>query len=219
MAKGKTNKKSKPVKTVASRVVRLDHYLPSELQSHPLNWRTHGDDQKGAMDGLLRENGFVKPADVYIPQATDKLVTEGIVVGGELRKLKADVPCVMDGHLRRERVPADFKIPCNVTDLNEAEALKYLATADPLSAMADQSDENLVAVLGLIDSDDRYVQAMLSELVQLDGSEGGDEEEEDDEPGATDKYQIVINCASEEQQREMVAELTERGLDFRALVA
>lgn len=205
----------KPVLTIRDRVVALERRLPRELQHHPLNWRVHTDAQKGALDAVFREVGFVKPVDVYVPQAGDRLVVEGVIVGGTLRKLVPGVPAVMDGNLRLDRVPAEHPLACNVTDLTEVEAIQYLATADPLSALAEQDNEALAAVLGMFSSDDHYLQAMLGDLYQIPDEDDGPEAD----TSSTDGYQIVITCTDEDAQRELVAEFAGRGLNFRTLVA
>jgi hypothetical protein len=197
----------KPTPVVArNRVIELRYARASEVQTHPLNWRVHGKHQRKVMRGLFKELGNVKPVDVYIPREGDRLVTEG--------RLKADVPCLMDGHLRKEELPSDFMLALNVTDLTEAEALKYLATCDPTSALAEQDDAKFAEVLSQIDSEDGAVMKMLGDL--YDVPEGGDDTSGDDVP---ENYQILIECESEEQQRELLERFAEEGVKCRSMIS
>lgn len=210
--------KPKRQKAVQNRVVGLRKVLAGDLeaiQDHPLNWREHGDDQKRTMDDLLGEVGFIKPVDVYLPKPEDTFVTAGVMVGGQLVRLKAGVPCIMDGHLRRERLPADFELTLNVTDLDQSEALKYLATCDPLAGLAGQDDERLVEVLSMVDSDSAAVQKMLADIADIDTSTG----EENDGDAPDGKFQILITCRDEDEQRALVEELIGRGVEHKALLA
>jgi len=211
---GMSKYKPKRAKSVRNRIVEERAVRKDGLQDHPRNWRTHDDTQKRTMDDLFSRLGNVKRLDVYIPKPTDSFVTEGLVVDGVRVYLRAGVPCIMDGHLRRDRLPEDFDIPINVTDLGQEEALLYLATCDPLAALAGQDDERLTATLAEIDSDSAAVQAMLSDLLDLGGEDDGDEGE--DQGGKT--FQILVTCAGEEQQRELIEEFLTRGIDHKALL-
>jgi hypothetical protein len=194
--------------TVRDRVVELRKCKPSEVQDHPMNWRVHEAAQHSAMRDLFREVGYVKPVDVYIPQPGDPLVVAG--------KLKPLVPCLMDGHLRKADVPEDFELSLNVTDLNEAEALKYLATCDPLAALAGQDDDKLMELLANVDSDSAAVQRMLGDLVDVGDGDGEEDEEAD---GGGEQFQILITCEGEDQQRTLIEELVQRGIQHKAMLA
>lgn len=199
------------------RVVRMERRPAGEVQEHPLNWRVHGKDQTAVLGDLMGEIGYTTPVNCYVPRAGDRLVDEGVLVNGTLRKLTAGVPCMYDGHLRRTSVPADFEIPCNVTDLTEEEALKALATADPVSAMAAQDDHKLMEVLSQIDSESAAIQKMLADLVDV--PEGGGDEDNSgggEQPGS---FQILVTCSGEEQQRELIEEFLGRGVEHKALLA
>jgi len=82
---------------------------------NPRNWRKHPTSQADALRGALSEIGY---ADALIAYETP---------GGLM---------LIDGHLRAETTP-DMEVPVLITDLDEEEANKLLATLDPLSAMAE----------------------------------------------------------------------------------
>jgi ParB-like chromosome segregation protein Spo0J len=109
-----------------SRIVGYGSVDPHELTANPRNWRTHPDNQRDALNGVLDEVGWV--AEVLVNQRT------GFVVDGHLRVASA----VAHG---------EVSVPVRYVDLDEAEERLVLATLDPLSALATRSDEQLTALL------------------------------------------------------------------------
>ncbi len=108
------------------RVVGLRRVKASDLVPHPENWRRHEQGQQQALRAMLGEIGFA-----------------GVVLAREMADGKLQV---IDGHLR-QKVAEDEEIPVIVTDLNEDEARKLLATYDPLGAMAETDIEALKSLL------------------------------------------------------------------------
>jgi DNA modification methylase len=109
-----------------SRIVGYGSVDPRELTANPRNWRTHPDNQRDALHGVLDEVGWV--AEVLVNQRT------GFVVDGHLRVASA----VAHG---------EASVPVRYIDLDEAEERLVLATLDPLSALATRSDDQLTALL------------------------------------------------------------------------
>ena len=97
------------------RIKELRRVKAAQLKPHPLNWRTHGPQQRAAMSGVLAEIGY---ADALLARELDD---------GSLE--------LIDGHLRAEITPDD-EVPVLVLDVTAAEAAKLLATLDPLAALA-----------------------------------------------------------------------------------
>ena len=98
-----------------NRIKELRYVKASELAPDPRNPRRHPAAQRAALQAMLVDVGI---ADAVIARET----SGGLVL--------------IDGHLRADLDP-DQILPVLVTDLDEAEAGKVLATLDPLSAMAD----------------------------------------------------------------------------------
>ena len=98
-----------------NRIKELRYVKASELAPDPRNPRCHPAAQRAALQSMLVDVGI---ADAVIARET----SAGLVL--------------IDGHLRADLDP-DQILPVLVTDLDEAEAGKVLATLDPLAAMAD----------------------------------------------------------------------------------
>src|ERR1700742_1469835 len=70
---------------------------------------------------------------------------------------------LIDGHLRAETTP-DALVPVLVLDVDQAEALKLLATYDPLSALAETNQAALEGVLSDVETDSEALRQLLAGL-------------------------------------------------------
>lgn len=145
------------------RIKELRRVKASELQGHPKNWRTHPEDQKAALGGILTEVGFV-----------DAVMARELP-GGKLQ--------IIDGHLRAELDP-DFEVPVLIVDLDDAETAKVLATFDPLGAMAEANKDLLDSLLKDFTTQSNDVLSMLEDLAKEHGCNYGSAAsvDEDDVP-------------------------------------
>ena len=108
-----------------NRIKELRFVKASELAPDPRNPRRHPAAQRAALQSMLAEVGI---ADAVIARET----SGGLVL--------------IDGHLRADLDPEQL-LPVLVTDLDEAEAGKVLATLDPLAAMADVDNDALARLI------------------------------------------------------------------------
>src|SRR5262245_45641855 len=113
------------------RIKELRRVPARELRSNPKNWRTHPEDQRHALRGILAEVGI---ADALLARETP----DGLVL--------------IDGHARAEEAP-DALWPVLVLDVTEEEADKLLASLDPLAALAEADEVKLAALLAEIDAE------------------------------------------------------------------
>lgn len=130
------------------RNIGLQRVRVADLEDAPLNFRTHPEAQQEALQGVVKEIGFYGYPDVY-------LTSEGKVR-------------LCDGHLRKvmllEHYGADTEIDVNVTDFSEQEALKAMATKDPLAAMAETNAAVLEELLANLEVENEAMQAMLATM-------------------------------------------------------
>lgn len=124
---------------IRDRIKEFRRVPASELRPNPKNWRTHPDEQRSALLGVLDEVGL---ADACIARELDDGTLE-----------------LVDGHLRAEAAP-DATLPVLILDVNEAEADKILATLDPLSSMAGSDADRLAELLGTLTTESEAVQRL-----------------------------------------------------------
>src|SRR4051795_1571083 len=111
--------------TIRDRIKDFRRVPASSLRPAPDNWRTHPPAQRDELKGLLAEIGYA---------------------GASLcRELPDGSLELIDGHLRAEEMGGQ-DVPVLVTDLDEAEAKKLLATFDPLGGMAAADPASLDAL-------------------------------------------------------------------------
>lgn len=184
-----------------------------DLKGAPWNWRRHPEAQRAALAGSLAELGFFDPLDVReLPDGSLELI---------------------DGHLRRDLIGAavgpDTLIPCVVTDFTEEEAKKANLLKDPLAAMAQADAGALEALLSEVSVGSEALQGMLDDLAKQAGilPDGGEEGGEDDDKPTPDtspqlggmEYRVVVDCADEAQQGELIARLEAEGFACRPLMS
>jgi DNA modification methylase len=140
MARAKAPARAAPWR---NRIVGSGEEEPSAIVANPANWRTHGQEQRGALRGALGTVGWVQ--QVVINRRTGHLV---------------------DGHARVEEAVArkDPSVPVLYVDLSLEEEALVLATFDPLGAMAGRDEEKLGELLDGIRVDDEALRRLLGTL-------------------------------------------------------
>jgi len=182
-----------------NRITRYAEVPPDSLLANPRNWRIHPQHQQEALRGVIAEVGYVDPV----------LVQEGTDV-------------VIDGHLRvtlalRDGIPT---IPVAYVDLTDEEAALVLATFDPIASLAVADREQVDALLREVHTDDVAIQHVLSMLAstgdQPTAPAGGH-----DDAGALEhwqsRFEVVVECADEDDQRHVYERLMAEGYRCRIL--
>jgi hypothetical protein len=182
---------------IRDRIKELRRVPARELRPNPKNWRTHPASQQDALRGVLAEIGYA-----------------GALLARELDDGSLEL---IDGHLRAETTP-DLLVPVLVVDLTSAEADKLLATFDPLSQMAGVDPAALESLLSEVQFENSAVQSMLEQvaakgLAELE-NKASDVGREIDVPAL---FQIVVECANEQEQRALYDRLVAEGHKCRVL--
>ena len=141
-----------------NRVKELRFVRIADIVPNPVNWRTHPENQVLALSGVLDEIGI---ADALI----------GIEAEGGKVKL-------LDGHCRLSiysNQPSETEVPVLILDLTEEESRLFLATFDPLAAMAGADTKILSELLDTLAVENQDVQSMLDNLLTDSLIEGGGE--------------------------------------------
>jgi hypothetical protein len=181
---------------IRDRIKDLRRVRADTLRPHPRNWRTHPHSQQDAMRGILAEIGYA-----------DALVA---------RELPDGSLQLLDGHLRAELTP-EALVPVLIVDVNDDEALKLLATLDPLAAMAEADARMLRGLVDEVTTDNEALGALLASLAAENPLPGEIGEAPLDDMTLAASYQIVVQCGDENEQRELFERLTSEGWKCRVL--
>ena len=179
---------------IKDRIKELRRVPASQLIPNPKNWRTHPEKQKNAIQGVLAEIGY---ADALIA-----------------RELPDGSLMLLDGHLRAETTP-NQEVPVLVLDLDEAEADKLLATLDPISAMAGKSDELYADLIAEMETSSAAVRDLLDQTLGI--PEGIESAIPQTEAVIPTIFQIVVDCESEDEQRELYERFRGEGLKCKLI--
>jgi ParB-like chromosome segregation protein Spo0J len=181
---------------IRDRITELRRVRAGSLRPHPRNWRTHPPSQQAAVRGILAEVGF---ADALIA-----------------RQLPDGTLQLIDGHLRAELTP-DALVPVLVLDVTEDEALILLAALDPLSAAAETDAALLGSLLADVHTESEALATLLAELAAENPVASELSEDSAGELAIPASYQVVVQCADEDQQRDVYERLRAEGLRCRVL--
>lgn len=136
------------METLRSRIVGEADVDPSDLLANPLNWRTHPKSQVDALEGLLKDVGWVQR--VIVNQRTGHVV---------------------DGHARVELAlrRSEPSVPVLYVDLSEREEALVLATLDPIGGLAGVDAARLDELLRDVSTGEAALQELLSKIATDNG--------------------------------------------------
>jgi hypothetical protein len=140
-----------------NRIVSFEWVSPADLDDHPLNWRQHPNTQRAVLREALDKIGIAGALLVYRSQKTGRLT-------------------IVDGHLRRDVMGAEEKVPVLVLDVTDAEATAIPTTHDPIGAMAKRNDELFESLLGELSKDERFTE--IARMLETDRDPAADDDEE-----------------------------------------
>lgn len=181
---------------IRDRVKELRRVSARELRPNPRNWREHPTRQRNALRGLLAEVGFA-----------------GAVLARELPDGSLEL---IDGHLRAETM-SDGQVPVLVLDVDDAEAAKLLALIDPIGDLAEAQADAIQCLAASVETSNAAMRQVLQEL----RGEKPLEPPSGDQPAANrliaEKFQVLVECRDEHEQRCIFERLSGEGLRCRAL--
>jgi hypothetical protein len=183
---------------IRDRVKELRRIPAGELRPNPRNWRTHPENQRNALRGVLADIGY---ADALLARELDDGTLE-----------------LVDGHLRAETTP-DMTVPVLVLDVTQEEADKILLTLDPLADLAGVDQDRLDELLSTTEFSSPHVEQLLDELAQraVAANNTFDTAAERPEVEIPQAFQVVVECGSEEEQQAVYTRMREEGYPCRVL--
>jgi hypothetical protein len=166
-----------------------------DLVPHELNPRVHSDVQRAALHALYNEIGFARSLLAYeLPDGRLKLI---------------------DGHLRRELTP-DEMLDVEVLDVNDAEARALLLAIDPLAQLAGYDADLLDELRHCTEKDSAAVQSLWQALEESDRKARAKVRRSTDEDVPAPRFFVLIACAGEEEQKQLLERFQQEGLKCEA---
>ena len=179
---------------------------PEQLDDNPENWRLHPDAQMQSLAEVLGEVGWAGAA-LY------NLTTKRLV----------------DGHARKKTARPGVPMPVLVGRWTLEQERKILLTLDPIASMAKAESAKLNALLADTKLQTPDLAKMLNDLTaSVETIAAGTtaaaaapkrEETEDEQDGVRveESFSVLVKCAGESDQREVLRGLQAEGLEVRAL--
>lgn len=200
-----TRRKTPKQPAIRDRIRELRRVKAADLRPHPKNFQRHGDEQRRATEGMLKELGY---ADALIG-----------------RELEDGAVQILDGHLRAEITPQQ-EVPILIVDLDDREADLFLATHDPLVRMADIDLGLQVDLLRSTQAREPAAQDYLAEMLSLLQPDGENQQSAEspataESPKAGDplpeQFSVVIDCEGEDDQKALFDRMRKEGRKCRLL--
>ena len=177
-----------------NRIVRHVRVRAGDLVPHELNPRVHSDAQRRALEMLYYEIGFARSLLAY-PLADGRLK-------------------LIDGHLRASMNP-DQELDVEVLDVNDAEARALLLAIDPLAQLAGYDSATLDQLREVVEADSAAIKSLWQTLQEAsERTKRAVARNEAD--GPDEQYFVLVECANEEQQHELLERFHEEGLTCQA---
>ncbi len=145
----RTNRKSKSSSgnKLAIRIKSIEWLTSDQLVANENNFRLHPMEQRQRLRAAFKEIGWT-----------------GVLVGRKRPDGKVEL---IDGHLRKDELPAGVKVPVAITDLSDDEAKKSLLTFDQIGREAEIDSALLSDLAGKIEFDSHDLQALSDDLLTL----------------------------------------------------
>jgi hypothetical protein len=180
-----------------NRILRHVRVRAGDLVPHELNPRVHADAQRRALALLYDEIGFARSLLAY-PLADGRLK-------------------LIDGHLRASMTP-DEELDVEVLDVNDAEARALLLAIDPLAQLAGYEADTLDKLRHLVEADSAALKSLWETLQDASARTRRATAPKDAE-NLPPQFYVLVECADEEQQRELLKRFHDEGLTCQAKMA
>jgi hypothetical protein len=187
---------TKETTSVRNRIQRHVRVRAGELVPHELNPRLHSEAQRRALAMLYEEIGFARSLLAYeLPDGRLKLI---------------------DGHLRAS-MDADQEVDVEVLDVNDAEARALLLAIDPLAQLAGYESDTLEKLRQITEQDSAAIKSLWETLEEA--SRKTREKLKEQTQDLPEEFFILVECASEEEQVDLLERLREQGLRCQAKIS
>lgn len=150
--------------------------------ANPLNWRMHPKGQVDALEGLLKQVGWVQR--IIVNQRTGHVV---------------------DGHARVELAlrRSEQRVPVVYVDLSADEERLVLAALDPIGGLATTDADKLAELLQDVSAQDAGLQALLDDLARQIGAGVGEIDLPELNDGDREPFQQMTFTVHDEQKEQI----------------
>lgn len=185
-------------RSIRNRIVEHVTVRAGDLVPHPLNYRRHPPRQRTALVDSMQELGDIRSLLGYR------------LADGRIQ--------LIDGHLRRDIDP-ERQVTVELVDLTEEEARKALLTLDPLVGLAEADADAVAQLTALVKTESEALQAVWQKLAEVQASPPlpKDDDPMPHAPELEEKFLLLIECGSEEEQVELLERFRNEGLTIKAL--
>jgi hypothetical protein len=173
----------------------------ADLVPHELNPRRHNDAQRDALLALYGAVGFARSLLAYeLPDGRLKLI---------------------DGHLRRDLDPI-MEVEVEILDVDDAEARALLLSIDPLALLADYDADSLDQLRRVTPTDSDALANLWASIGKANSDADAAlavAEKPRPERDVAEQFLILVECADEAQQVELLARFEDEGLKCKPLLS
>jgi hypothetical protein len=181
--------------TMKNRIKDHRRIRAGDLVPHELNPPVHSDVQRAALHALYDEIGFARSLLAYeLPDGRLKLI---------------------DGHLRRELTP-DEMLDVEVLDVSDAEARALLLAIDPLAQLAGYDSGLLEELRQRTEKDSAAVESLWQALQESDRLTRDKLRRSGTRSVPAPRFFVLIPCADEEDQKQLLERFQQEGLKCEA---
>jgi hypothetical protein len=181
---------------VRNRIKEHRRVRAGDLVPHELNWRRHPQSQRLALEALYEEVGFARSLLAF--ERPD----------GRLQ--------LIDGHLRRDLDP-DMLVDVEILDVDEAEARKLLLSMDSLAGLAEPDTEALTLLRKGTQTDEPVLSDLWDTIAR--GTAATRQSLQEAIPKPAEQFLILVECADEAEQIQLLERFRREGISCRALIS
>jgi hypothetical protein len=182
---------------IRNRIVEHVAVRAGDLVPHPNNWRRHPPGQRRALEDSLEELGDIRSLLGYrLPDGRIQLI---------------------DGHLRRDLDPERI-VTVELVDLSEEESAKALLTLDPLAELAETDAKAVQTLVAGLRTESESLRELWQVASKADKSARMALDRDEEMEAPPERFLVLIECADEAQQVELLQRFGAEGLRCRAIV-
>lgn len=182
--------------SIRNRIKEHRRVRAGDLVPHELNFRSHPELQRAALESLYHDIGFARSLLAYeLPDGRLKL---------------------LDGHLRRDLTP-DMEVDVEVLDLTDAEARTLLLSLDPLAALAETQTQLRGRLLEMAPPASPELEAAWAAAEEL--SRKMKEPPSKGIETIVEQFLVLVTCRDEKHQVELLRRFKAEALECKALLA